>query len=72
MLQLSGGSIRDILDDLAIKYPALKPHLVNKKGNLNVFVHLFLHGEELPQVDALDTELAADDIVTLVPSIAGG
>lgn len=72
LLQLSGGSIREILDDLAVKYPALKPHLINKKGNLNVFVHLFLHGEELPHGAALDKELLANDVVTLVPSIAGG
>lgn len=72
LLNLSGESVREMLDDLTVHYPALKPHLINKKGNLNVFVHLFLHEEEIPQKDGLDTLLDADDVVTLVPSIAGG
>ena len=61
-----------MIDDLALQYPSLKPHLINKKGNLNVFVHLFLHGEEIPQNGVLDTKLTPEDVVTLVPSIAGG
>jgi molybdopterin converting factor small subunit len=71
-LKLSGGTVREMIDDLTLQYPSLKPHLINKKGNLNVFVHLFLHGEEISQNEGLDTKLAMDDVVTLVPSIAGG
>jgi molybdopterin converting factor small subunit len=71
-LKLSGGTVREMIDDLTLQYPSLKPHLINKKGNLNVFVHLFLHGEEIPQNGALETILAPEDVVTLVPSIAGG
>lgn len=72
MLTLSGRDVREILQDLALQYPALSPHLINKKGNLNVFVHLFLHGEEIPQSEGLDKKLEPEDVVTLVPSIAGG
>ena len=72
LLKLSGGTVREMLEDLAVHFPALKPHLINKKGNINVFVHLFLHGEEIPQNGVFDTELTPDDVVTLVPSIAGG
>jgi molybdopterin converting factor small subunit len=71
-LKLSGGTVREMIDDLAVQYPTLKPHLINKKGNLNVFVHLFLHGEEIPQNGALETILTPEDEVILVPSIAGG
>ena len=71
-LKLSGVTVREMIDDLALQYPSLKPHLINKKGNLNVFVHFFLHGEEIPQNGALETMLAPEDVVTLVPSIAGG
>ncbi len=72
LLVLSGNTIREMLADLGTHYPALIPHLINKKGNLNVFVHLFLRGEEIPQMYALDVEIAPDDVITLVPSIAGG
>ncbi len=72
LLKLSGVTVREMIDDLALQYPSLKPHLINKKGNLNVFVHLFLHGEEIPQNGVLDTKLTPEDVVTLVPSIAGG
>jgi molybdopterin converting factor small subunit len=71
-LKLSGETVREMIDDLTLQYPTLKPHLINKKGNLNVFVHLFLHGEEIPQNEALETTLNPEDVVTLVPSIAGG
>jgi molybdopterin synthase sulfur carrier subunit len=71
-LKLSGGTVREMIDDLTLQYPSLKPHLINKKGNLNVFVHLFLHGEEIPQNGIFETKLTPEDVVTLVPSIAGG
>jgi molybdopterin converting factor small subunit len=71
-LKLAGETVREMIDDLTLQYPSLKPHLINKKGNLNVFVHLFLHGEEIPQNGALETKLTPEDVVTLVPSIAGG
>jgi molybdopterin synthase sulfur carrier subunit len=71
-LKLSGGTVREMIDDLTLQYPSLKPHLINKKGNLNVFVHLFLYGEEIPQNGIFETKLTPEDVVTLVPSIAGG
>lgn len=61
-----------MVENLVIEYPLLKPHLINKSGDLNAFVHLFLNGEELAQVTAMDVKLADDDAVILVPSIAGG
>lgn len=72
LLELKGATVRELLNDLSVHYPALHPHLFTKKGELAAFVHLFVKDEDIRTKWGLETPLSPDDIVILVPSIAGG
>lgn len=71
-LALQGQTVAELMDDLLLQYPALKPHLVNDQGSLRPFVNLFLGEENVKDLQGLQTPIKADDRVLLIPSIAGG
>jgi sulfur-carrier protein len=69
---LEGSTVNELLQNLAIEYPTIKPHLFNGEGFLRPFVNLFLGEYNIKDLNGLDTPLKADDRLLLIPSIAGG
>jgi molybdopterin converting factor small subunit len=71
-LAVHGGTVAEVMDDLVLQYPALKPHLFNNEGELRPFVNLFLGEENIKELQGLSTPLSETDRLMLIPSIAGG
>ncbi len=69
---VQGATAGAVLDDLLLQYPAFRPQLCKEDGSLRAFVNLFLGKENIRDLQGLDTLLDSDDILNLVPSIAGG
>jgi molybdopterin converting factor small subunit len=71
-VRLLGGTVGTVLEDMLTQYPAFRPQLCKDDGSLRAFVNLFLNKSNIRDLRGLDTPLEPDDILTLVPSIAGG
>jgi molybdopterin synthase sulfur carrier subunit len=71
-INVAGGNVAEAMQDLVQQYPTLKPHLFNTEGRLRPFVNLFLGENNVNDLQGLETPLAADARVLLIPSIAGG
>jgi sulfur-carrier protein len=71
-LELAGGTIREVLDDLGRRYPKLRERLFNDRDELNRFVNVFLNDEDIRFLQSLETPVKDGDGVTIVPAIAGG
>ncbi len=69
---VNGGNVSDAMQNLVEQYPALKPHLYGPEGNLRAFVNLFVGEDNIKDLQGLETPLATDAQVRLIPSIAGG
>jgi adenylyltransferase/sulfurtransferase len=69
---VSGSSISEVLADLTIQYPALKPHLFNEGGDLRPFVNLFVGENNIKDLQGVDTPIKDGEKIMLIPSIAGG
>jgi len=65
-----GGSVREVLQDLARRYPALAPQLF-EDGELAPFVNVYLGGEDVRTLDGLDTTVDGQPMI-LLPAMAGG
>ena len=65
-----GESVRDVLEDLARRYPALQPQLF-EDGELAPFVNVYLGGEDVRTLDGLDTSVDGQPLI-LLPAMAGG
>jgi molybdopterin converting factor small subunit len=60
-----------LLDALGSRFPDLKPHLRDEKGNVRRFLNIYVNDEDIRFLGK-DYKFKEDDEVTLVPSIAGG
>ncbi len=67
-----GTNVGEAMQNLVVQFPSLKPHLYNSEGNLRPFVNLFLRADNIKNLQGLATPLAENDILLLIPSIAGG
>ncbi|HLX31404.1 MAG TPA: ubiquitin-like small modifier protein 1 [Gaiellaceae bacterium] len=66
-----GGSVRELLDDLMARFPALRHQLV-EDDEIAPFVNVYLEGEDVRTLDGLDTPVEHGQTVILLPAMAGG
>jgi molybdopterin converting factor small subunit len=71
-VQAEGTTVGDLVADLAKQYPALAEHLYDDAGKLRSFINLFVGDTNVKALDGLDTPVASDATVLIVPAIAGG
>jgi molybdopterin converting factor small subunit len=69
---VDGSTVEQAMQSLMTQFPALRPHLTNSAGQLRPFVNLFLGEYNIKDLRGLETPLGPDDILLLVPSVAGG
>jgi len=66
-----GGTVRELLDDLAVKFPALGARILDN-GGIAPFVNVYVEGEDVRTRDGLDTPVDEASTVILLPAMAGG
>ncbi|HET7146043.1 MAG TPA: ubiquitin-like small modifier protein 1 [Gaiellaceae bacterium] len=67
----SGGTVRELLDDLLDRFPGLRPQLV-EDDDIAPFVNVYVEGEDVRTLDGIDTPVATGSTVILLPAMAGG
>ncbi len=71
-ISVAGRNVGEALGDLLRQYPTLKPHLYEGEDKLRPFVNLFVGQDNIQDLQGLETPLAEDARMLLIPSIAGG
>jgi molybdopterin converting factor small subunit len=71
-LDVSGESIRGVVDTLVEQHPSLKGQLLSEDGDLNRFVNVYVNGQDVRYLQGLDTPVTPTDEVRLLPAMAGG
>jgi adenylyltransferase/sulfurtransferase len=71
-IELPGSTVGEVLDGLLRTHAGLKRHLVQEDGRLRNFVNLYLNDTDIRQLQSTRTEVHEGDVLTIVPSIAGG
>ncbi len=72
VVTVQGGTVAEALRDLVAQYPALEKHIFSEEGELRPFVNLFLGQEDVRHLQGEETPLKEDDVLRIIPSIAGG
>ena len=63
--------MRELLDDLMARFPALRAQLV-EDDEIAPFVNVYVEGEDVRTLDGLDTPVDRGPTVILLPAMAGG
>ena len=71
-VEASGATVRELLNDLTTRYPAIKSHLLDDSGDLNRFVNVYVNNEDVRLGEGLDTAVPGDATVIVLPAMAGG
>ena len=67
-----GSSVREVLDDLTSRFPAVRSHLLDDGGDLNRFVNVYVNNEDVRLGQGLETAVDSSSTVIVLPAMAGG
>ena len=67
-----GGTVRELLRDLALRFPSLGAQLISEDEELAPFVNVYVEGEDVRTLDGLETPVRESSTVILLPAMAGG
>ena len=70
-VEASGGNVRELLEDLAVRIPALGSK-VYAEGEIRSFVNVYVDGEDVRTRSGLETPVREGSTVILLPAMAGG
>jgi sulfur-carrier protein len=68
----SAANLDELFSQLDTKFPALKPHLRDEKGQVRRFLNVYVNEEDIRFLGGNGYAFKDGDEVMLVPSIAGG
>ncbi|MFZ2489316.1 MAG: ubiquitin-like small modifier protein 1 [Anaerolineae bacterium] len=67
-----GQTMRELVDELVTRWPALRPEMVDDEGNLLQRIHIFVNGRNIQFGDGLATVLPVGANIAIFPPVGGG
>jgi len=71
-VELDASTVGEALEKLVDEHSALRQHLFNDEGKLRSFVNVYMNDEDIRYLDGNKTVVGPGDVISIVPSIAGG
>ena len=71
-VEVEAGTVGEALAALTARYGGLRRHLYADDGKLRSFVNVYVNDDDIRYLDREGTALAAGDVISIVPSVAGG
>jgi molybdopterin synthase sulfur carrier subunit len=68
----AGADVGEVLRALADAHPETREQLFDSEGELNRYVNVYLNDEDVRVLEGLDTAVADNDTVVILPAMAGG
>jgi adenylyltransferase/sulfurtransferase len=71
-VEIKGKTVAEVLSSLTTQFTDLRKHLLTDEGKLRSFVNVYLNDEDIRFLQKEQTPLHDNDVISIVPSIAGG
>lgn len=71
-VSIEGATVGDVLRTLVADHPGLSGQVLTDDGDLHRFVNIYLNDDDVRYLDRLETKVAAGDVVSILPAVAGG
>ena len=69
---VEGSTVDEIMRNLMSRYGELQKHLYTEDGKLRSFVNIYRNDEDIRYLEREKTPVKETDVLSIVPSIAGG
>ncbi|MFD5180740.1 MoaD/ThiS family protein [Nocardia sp. NPDC058379] len=71
-LDIDAPTLREVLDALRDRSPALERRLRDERGTLRRYVNFYVDGDECRTLNGVDTPLTTNTELMIIPAVAGG
>jgi sulfur-carrier protein len=71
-VNVSAANVGQLIDAMESQFPGIKNRLCDESGNVRRFINLYVNNEDIRFLNGKETALKDDDIVSIIPAIAGG
>ncbi|CAB4631071.1 unannotated protein [freshwater metagenome] len=71
VVSAEGATLQSAFDNLEANYPGIGGRLIDDSG-LRRFINVYLNDEDVRFLDGLNTVIADQDTITILPAVAGG
>lgn len=71
-VSVEGSTIGEVLETLQGAYPGLAGQVLTGDGTLHKFVNVYLNDDDVRYLGRLETKVGPDDVVSILPAVAGG
>ncbi|MCC6712251.1 MAG: MoaD/ThiS family protein [Candidatus Dadabacteria bacterium] len=71
-VSISAANVNELIETLESQFPGIKNRLCDESGNLRRFINLYVNNEDIRFLNGKETALKEEDVVSIIPAIAGG
>lgn len=71
-IEASGATVGEVMADLVRRHPGMGEQLLGTEGDLHRFVNVYLNGQDVRYLKALETPVGERDALIILPAMAGG
>ena len=68
----NGSTVGEVFEDLVRQFPLLAGQVVQDDGTMHKFVNVYRNDEDVRYLEKLDTKVSGDDVISILPAVAGG
>ena len=72
VVEAEGANVGEVLTALTGAHPDLRKQIYTDEGKLRSFVNVYLNDEDIRYLEKDKTVVSGSDVLSIVPSIAGG
>jgi molybdopterin synthase sulfur carrier subunit len=71
-VKVEGDTLGEVLANVDADHPGFRDKILDEDGNLRRFVNVFVADDDVRYLQGLDTQVPADETVSIIPAVAGG
>lgn len=71
-IRANGATLLEVLEDIALQFPGMRGQVLTEEGVLHKFVNVYVNDDDVRYLGKLDTTIADDDVISILPAVAGG
>tara|TARA_B100000700_G_scaffold104262_1_gene117777 strand:- start:523 stop:795 length:273 start_codon:yes stop_codon:yes gene_type:complete len=71
-VESNASSISELVVDLEEQFPGIKDRLCEDDGTIRKFINIYVNDEDIRFLDGVNTKINNEDIISIIPAIAGG
>ena len=71
-VRANGSTLIEVFEDLVRQFPGLAGQVVTDDGTLHKFVNVYRNDDDVRYLEKLETEVSDDDVISILPAVAGG